>query len=38
MPVELDGLLGDLAQRDDGVLVVVAVDRQLLAAAILRAR
>ncbi len=28
-----DGLLGDLAQRDDRVLVVVAVERQFLAAA-----
>ena len=26
-PAEVDRLLGDLAQRDDGVLVVVAVDR-----------
>ncbi len=32
-PVELDRLLGDFAQGDDGVLVVVAIDRQLLAAA-----
>ena len=32
-PAELDRLVGDLAQRDDGVLVVVAVDGQFLAAA-----
>src|SRR3712207_9506075 len=30
---QVHGPLGDLAQRDDGVLVVVAVERRLLAAA-----
>ena len=30
---KFDRLLRDLAQRDDRVLVVVAIDRQLLAAA-----
>ena len=33
MRPQLDRLLGDFAQRDDGVLVVVAVDGQFLAAA-----
>ena len=30
---QLDGLLGDLTQRDDGVLVVVAIERKFFAAA-----
>jgi hypothetical protein len=29
---ELNGFLGNLTQRDDGVLVVVAIDSQFLAA------